>query len=182
MITNGNHAHYERSMETILRKSKANYIGTDERKMGLLKNGSKLKNFDIILNTKEKRTYLIDFKGKQFTYPGAPSNKWENWLPVSHAQDLIEWQTIFKESKCKVTPLLVFLYTISSKQDREHFQDIYTLKGKTYGVVAITPSTYLKNCKPRAKGIVNVSRKHFQKLVKPLSYYVPEINYNTCKH
>ena len=181
MIRNGNHSHYEKSMEYVLRRSNANYIGTDERKMGLLKNGTKLKNFDIILNAKTKKTYLIDFKGKQFFYPGAPSNKWENWLPAKHAKDLIEWQSIFRESKCNVTPLLVFLFEISPKIDKEHFQDIYTFKGKTYGVVAITPSAYLKNCKPRAKDSVNISRKLFPKLVKPLSYYVPEIKYNSRK-
>jgi hypothetical protein len=182
MIRNGNHAHYEQSMESVLRRSKANYIGTDERKMGLLKNGNKLKNFDIILNTKGRRTYLIDFKGKKFGYQSSPSNKWENWIPEKHARDLIEWQIIFKESKCKVTPLLVFLFLISTKIDKEHFQDIYTFKGKTYGVVAITPQIYLKSSKRRAKKIVNVSRKEFQKLVKPLSYYVPEIKYDSHKY
>lgn len=181
MLSRGNHAYYEKGIEGVLRKSKINYIGTNEKKMGLLKNGEKLKNFDLILNSQSKTTYIVDFKGKQFSYPGALSNKWENWLPIKHAKDLIEWQEIFKGTKCKVTPLFVFLFKISAYQDRAHFQDIYTFKGVTYGVVAITPHTYLKYSKPRAKGIVNVSRKKFQKLVKPLSYYVPEIQFNTGK-
>jgi hypothetical protein len=181
MITNGNHDHYEKGIEAVLRKSKINYIGTDERKMGLLKNGDKLKNFDIILNTQTNKTFLIDFKGKQFSYPGALANKWENWLPERHAQDLIEWQSIFKASRCNVTPLLVFLFKITTREDKKNFQDVYMFKGNTYGVVAITASMYLKKSKRRAKDIVNISRKEFQRIAKPLSYYVPEINYRSKK-
>ena len=176
MLSKGNHAHYEKGMEGILRSSNINYISTDERKKGLLQNGKKVKNFDVLINA--KKTLIIDFKGKQFSYPGAIGNTWENWLPTNHITDLLQWKSNFKASKCNVTPLLVFVYQLNRREDRANFQDLYRYKGAEYGVVAIPPALFLKHSKPRAKNIINVSRKKFQKLVKPLSYYVPDLKFN----
>jgi hypothetical protein len=176
MITKGNHAHYEKGIEAVLRKSNINYIGTNESKKGLQKDGSKLKNFDVLINS--KNTFILDIKGKQFGYPGAMANKWENWLATNHVTDLIKWKAVFKASKCNVKPLLVFLFKLSCPEDQIFFKDIYSFKGNWYGAVAIEPDVYWKNSKPRAKNIICVSRKEFKELVKPLSYYIPEIRYN----
>lgn len=172
MLTKGNHAHYEISIERILRNSSINYVGTNEKKKALTRNGKKLKNFDVLINT--KKTLLIDFKGKQFSYKGAVYNNWENWLPINHVTDLIHWESEFN---FKVSSLLVFIFKLSTVSDSQHFKDTYRHKGVDYGVVAISPHQYLKHSKPRAKGIINVSRSKFKTIVKPLSYYIPEIKY-----
>jgi hypothetical protein len=144
--------------------------------MALTKNGKKLKNFDILLNG--KNSYIIDFKGKKISYPGSKANRFENWLAIHHVKDLIIWEQVFKNSRCKVKPLLVFLYKLDSEEDKKDFKDIYKYKGSFYGVAAINPHLYLKHSKPRAKNIINVSRTKFKELVKPLSFYIPEIRYN----
>ncbi len=169
MLVNGNHCHYELSVIDKFRKSNMNYIGTYERKKALLSNGKKLKNFDLIVNS--KKTYITDIKGKQFSYPGAVKNNWENWLIKDHVTDLLAWKRQFK---CNVEPLLIFVFKLSSKEESNNFIDIYKYKGVTYGIVAIPPQIYLKHSKSRARNVINVSRKTFKKIVKPLSYYMPE--------
>lgn len=176
MLSKGNYAHYEKGMEGILRSSNINYISTDERKKGLLRNGKKVKNFDVLINS--KKTLIIDFKGKQFSYPGAIGNTWENWLSTNHVKDLLQWKSVFKASRCNVTPLLVFVYQLKRNEDRANFQDIYRYKGIDYGVVAIPPCLYLRHSKSRGTNKINVSRKKFQTLVKPLSYYISDLKFN----
>ena len=147
-------------------------MGTNERRKALTQNGKKLKNFDVLINS--TKSYIVDFKGKKFSYSGAIYNNWENWLPINHVTDLILWETEFN---FKVSSLLVFIFKLSDSLEEQNFKDTYLYKGICYGVVAIKPQLYLKNSKPRARGVINVSRSKFKEIVKPLSSFIPEIRY-----
>ena len=75
------------------------------------------------------------------------------------------------------TPLLVYPYLLKNDTYKKEFSDIFEYEGSIYGIVAIELSTYYLNAKSRSKGwnAISISNNKFRELVKPLSYYIPEI-------
>lgn len=167
----GAHSHYEKMFETVLRNSQILYIAINEAKRPIFQN-NKIKNFDFIIFSKNG-IFLIDIKGKQFPYEHKKSkNYWENWITKDDISGLQTWS-----KKMNFKGIILFPYFIKYNKDTKYFKDIIIYKRRKYGLVAIDAFDYLKNCKIRSKefNAIYISRKRFKTLVKPLSYFIPEI-------
>jgi len=171
----GLRAHYESTFENILRKLQIPYIAINENKRPIIK-GKAIKNFDFIVYSK-KGKYLIDIKGKFFPYEyfrGQP-NYWENWITEDDLKGLQFWQDIFGKN---FKSLIVYSFLVKKKRDINQFKFIYNFKNHFYGIVAIPLKLFFLECKTRSKKwkAIYVPREKFQKLVKPITFFIPEIS------
>jgi len=160
---------YESAFEDYLRRNEVLYVATSEVRRPITE-GKAVKNFDfIVISFKGK--YLIDIKGRRFV--DAP---WENWIHHSDIESLKAWAMYFQE----LIPLLVYPYVIDDRT-KNKFDDVFSYKGITFGVVGIKFEDYYRNMKRRGKvkkagiGGVYVSKSLFPKLVQPISYFIPEL-------
>lgn len=172
----GIHSHYEIMFESVLRDNEVLYIAIDESKEPLVE-GKPVKNFDFIVSSFSGK-YLIDIKGKSFS---SKSNlyMWDNWVKDRDLSGLRVWGNHFNS----FTPMLVFPYFLSNSSDEKYLEgkaDIFTHKGKLYGITAITLADYYTNAKIRSKkwNAIYVPRQIFKEIVFPLSKYIPEIKKN----
>jgi hypothetical protein len=165
----GSTQHYERCFEQILRENGILYLAIDESKRPKYENKT-IKNFDFIVSSFNGK-YLVDIKGKSFPY--REGGFWENWIKIDDVSGLKLWSSHFNA----FCPLLVYPYHIKKKIYKDQFKDIFRYKGNTYGIVAIELSKYYINAKARSKGwgAIYISRNNFKELVKPISYFIPEL-------
>lgn len=167
--------HYERCFEDFLRRQEVLYLSIDETKQPKY-DGRGIKNFDFIVSSFNGK-FLIEIKGKTFPYISASRiNLWENWIKKSDISGLKLWANHFNA----FTPLLVFPYQIASSKyinEIKDNSDIVAFDGRTYGIVAIELAAYYTNAKSRSSSwdAINVSRKLFSELVRPVSYFIPEL-------
>jgi len=166
----GLHQHYENMFETQLRTRGILYLAIDERKRPVY-DGTSVKNFDFIVSSFNGK-FLIDIKGKQFSY-GIHRSGWENWIRPDDISGLKLWANHFNA----FTPVLVYTYLLSDASFTSQFTDIYKYAGSLYGIVGIELATYFVNAKPRSRSwdAIYVSRRRFPQLVKPISYFIPEL-------
>ena len=165
----GRSQHYERMFEAMLRDNGVLYIAIDETKKPIYE-GKAVKNFDFIVSSFNGK-FLVDIKGKQFPY--GKNGFWENWIKTDDISGLKLWAAHFNA----FIPLLVYPYLVMDKSFENQFLDKYHFGGNMYGVVAIELSTYYVNAKPRSPKweAISISRNSFKNLVKPVSYYIPEL-------
>ena len=172
MRRSGNFSHYECMAEEYIIKNKISYMAINEGKKAFA-NSRKVKNFDFLISGKRKITAL-DIKGRHFGYAGAPSNLWENWILEDDITGMENWQKEFKKSGVSIEPVFMYTYLLRDKKHYDFFQNIFTFKGKTYGLVGITLKDYKKHLKVRSNSprSVCVNRKTFASLVKPIDYFI----------
>ena len=165
----GVNQHYENMFEKWLRENGILYIAIDETKKPQY-DGASVKNFDFIVSSFNGK-FLIDIKGKQFSY--GQSGSWENWIRTTDISGLKLWASHFNA----FTPLLVYPYLLSDPSHQELFSDVYTFRNGTYGVVAIDLATFYIHAKPRYQSwdAISVSRRIFRDLAKPVSHFIPEL-------
>ena len=175
MKRKGNYCHYEKALESFLRKKKILYLAINEAKRPLFRN-ERVKNFDFLLITKKKELLLCDVKGKFFPYEyGKSKNYWENWITKDDLKYLELWD---KEFGKKAIGIILYIYWIKKEEDKKWFKDIYEYKRKRYAFVTIDWKTYKKYMKPRSKtgegkyNAIAMPRREFSRLVKPLSFYL----------
>jgi hypothetical protein len=163
---------YEQLFERILRDAEVLYLAIDETKRPIYAEVP-IKNFDFIVSSFNGK-FLIDIKGKKFDYGFGET--WENWIKEDDISGLKVWASHFNA----FIPLLVFVYELKGESARNKFQDVYTFKNRRYGIVGIDLPTYYTNAKTRYKkwGAIYVSREKFSHLVKPISFYLPELKKN----
>lgn len=163
---------YEQLFETILRDAEVLYLAIDETKRPIY-GDERIKNFDFIVSSFNGK-FLIDVKGKKFDYGAGPA--WENWIKEDDMSGLKLWASHFNA----FVPLLVFVYQLPGKDAKAKFVDTYKFKRHNYGIVAIELATYYTNARTRYKkwGAIDVSRERFSQLVKPISFYLPELKKN----
>ena len=161
---------YEPAFESHLRDHGVLYIATDERKRPVF-GGVKVKNFDfMVISFKGK--YIIDVKGRRFA--DAP---WENWIHFSDIEGMKIWSKVLPQ----FTPLFVFTYLLDSKSEKK-FQDVFSFKGKKFGIIGITLTDYYLNLKRRGKekkeglGGVDVRYSIFKETAKPITCFIPELH------
>lgn len=167
--------HYEVFFENILRENGVLYLSIDETRKPIY-DEKKIKNFDFIVSSFNGK-FLIDIKGKQFPYPSARRfNVWENWIKEDDISGLKLWSSHFNA----FTPLLVYPYLLTNNSYKKLFTDIFTFQGKTYCPVAIELSDYYTAAKSRSKSwnAIHVPPNEFQKLIRPISYFIPELKKN----
>lgn len=167
--TNRTNTPYENAFEEFLRKKEVLYIATDETRRPIF-NGKKIKNFDFIISSfKEK--YMVDVKGRRFR-----DHAWENWIHFQDIEGMKTWAMLLPGLK----PLFAFTYLLDSKS-YDKFEVKFSYKGKMFGFVGISLEDYLRNMKRRGKekdsgiGGVGISGSKFKTLVKPITYFVPEL-------
>ena len=173
MKRRGHLAKYEQMFEDLLREKGILYIAINEKKRPIYK-GTKIKNFDFIVSSFNGK-FMIDVKGKKFSYRKNGKPDWENWVSQDDVSGLMEWSTHFSA----FTPLLVFPYLLSNPTDNQHFVDIRSFKGSQYGITAIELSKYYteavtRDPNPKWKAI-NVPRNKFGDFLKPISHFIPEL-------
>jgi hypothetical protein len=174
-------AHYETAFEDLLKNRKILYIAINESKRPTIPDKSiknkSIKNFDFIIFSKNGK-YLVDVKGKSFPYRrGRRLLYWENWVSEGDLEGLNLWQEKFGEN---FRSIIVYLYLIKNEKDIEKFKNTHHYKNKTYGIVGISLEDFLKNRRPRSRKwrAFYVPREKFENLVKPIEYFIPEIETN----
>jgi hypothetical protein len=171
----GNCSNYEIMFEELLRNSRIPYVAVDEKRRPIT-NWGNIKNFDFIINS-VGGNYLLDIKGKLF--PQESSNRksklyWQNWVHDTDMEGLSFWQDIFGAS---FTPLIVFTYDLVYPDSIFQFDDIFTCKGKCYGLVACEFKEYREHAMVRSAKwkVYHVKKETFLKIIKPLRTFIPEI-------
>ncbi|MEW5955081.1 MAG: HYExAFE family protein [Candidatus Micrarchaeota archaeon] len=165
----GKYSNYELAFEAFLRQHQLLYLAINEARRPIFR-GRKVKNFDFIVVSKNKKLLLIDIKGKQFPYESKiGKNYWENWITKDDGVYLAQWSKVFH-----ATALLVYVYKIKYAADEALFDDLFRFKGKKYGLAAIEIGDYLKNAKPRSGKFkaISVSREKMPLLTKPISSFL----------
>lgn len=178
MRIKGNHSNYEKVFNDFLRKQSIPTLPTHEVKKAIDSDGEPLKNFDVLLMS--DGLYSIDVKGKNFGFKSAPKNKYENWVLEEDPHALLRWEKLFKLNGSVVKSLFVFIFKINFEGDDLEFKDVIVNGKQKYGVMAICPEVYLSNSKPRSNKpkSVNVSRRLFKNLAKPLSSFIPALDFS----
>ena len=166
---------YERVFETILREHQIPYIAINDRKRPIVHN-KKIKNFDFIVYSKNGK-YLVDTKGTLFPYEMKSGYRiyWENWIKKEDSDGLLFWQQVFGG---EFISLLAYVYLLADLHAASLFKDIYEDGSNLFGLVAITLSDYMVNRTMRAErwDAIYVPKEIFGSLVKPLSYFLPELH------
>lgn len=171
MKRTGNHSVYELVVEKFLRENKINYIATNEAKKGISFAGKSIKNFDLIINTKEV-SVIVDVKGKQFGYPSARRNVFENWVLEDDIKSIMNWHKILSGNGLNVIPCFWYVYALAGiSGEDDFFTSTVKYKGKKYGLVKIDVRVYKKNAKVRSESpkTLNISRRVFRTLVTPVT-------------
>jgi len=160
---------YESAFEEFLRKQQVLYIATDETKRPIFK-GTTIKNFDFIV-VSFKGKYMVDVKGRRFA-----NKSWANWIHFADIEGMKNWSMLLSD----LSPLFVYIYLLDQTSS-EKFQDKLVYKGKEYGFVGITFEDFYQNMKrvgkEKKKGIggVGISGKKFREIIKPITYFIPEL-------
>jgi hypothetical protein len=144
--------------------------------------GSTIKYFDFIVSAYPK-IYMVVLKAK--SYPAISPNRtviyWDNSVTCPELEGLIFWNNEFQK---KVKGLFVFLYVVKRKTYLKDFEDIYLLKNRYLGIVALPVEEYLNHLPSdqvelmhhgRKDIVVGIAPKKFKSLVKPLSSFLPEL-------
>ena len=126
--------------------------------------------FDFIISS-FKDKYMVDVKGRRFI-----DHPWENWIHFPDIEGMKTWAMLLPSLK----PLFTFTYLLDSKSN-SMFEDKFSYKGNEFGFVGILLEDYLRNMKRRGKekasgiGGVGISGTKFKTIVKPLTYFIPEL-------
>lgn len=179
----GYRSEYEKALYNELHSQKQTFIPTLELKKGFNIKGNSIKNFDFLLVS--GGLFALDVKGKQFGFlnkkTGRLFNRYDTYVQVDECQHLKDWSEAFKEVGVSLTPLFVFMFKIMEEEDLAAFVDVLEVKGTQYGVLACEPSVYWAHKKPKVRsekyGVITVSRKLFPEIAKPLSYFIPGLNF-----
>lgn len=172
----GTSCKYELMLEQLLRRKKIPYVAVNEKKRPITR-WRAIKNFDFIIHSKAGN-YTADVKGKLFPQESRDGkNKiwWPNWIHDTDLEGLSFWDDIMGEG---FTTLIIFTYRVIYEEDIFKFWDLFNFQSGSYGLVACTLESYKKYARFRSRSwkVYWVPGKIFRKIIRPLSYFIPEIS------
>ena len=165
MARRGNH--YEAAFEDYLRSRGIPYIAVDEQRKAIF-SGARVKSFDFLVYAPNRRTLLVDIKGRKFPTPGGQGRRyWENWATRADLDGLSRWEQAFGDG---FEPVLVFAYWLTEAPSNEPTPEVHQFRERVYAFLAVTAEDYKAAARTRSPkwDTVSLSRRTLQSLIKPV--------------
>ena len=140
--------HYEKAFEDWLKDNRIQYLAVDQQKRTAFSK-SKIKSFDFLFYTSDKRAYIAEIKGRKFTSKTFTAfGSLPNWVTIDDIQGLENWVKIFGE---KYRGLFVFVYNLKNIDVDTDGREIFEFGHGRYVFVAVELSDYCKGQTLRSK-------------------------------
>jgi hypothetical protein len=173
------HNHYEAAFAAFLRDRRVCHIAVDETRRSYEEDNASVKSVDFIVQGKLGERYVVDVKGRQFpgTSKGQPKRTWECWVTRDETDDAQKWATKFGSN---YRALFVFSYHLVGADLPAHNNDtLWTWQERRYLLRAIPVDEFTEVMQQRSPkwSTVYLHTADFQRLVRPLPEYLPELNW-----
>lgn len=161
---------YENAFMAILRRRKVNSLRISQG--GTPSLGAKpFKSPDFIVSSFNGK-YIIEVKGTRDLF--------HSWIREGDVRGLAQWARELPDLK----PLLVFVWNIdfAKRKDLERngelLRDQFSIKGSKYAFTAALFAAYYPflRMRDRGWGAYDVPRDRLREILRPASYFVPEIH------
>jgi len=133
--------HYEKAFESWLKDNGIQYLLVDQQKRTAFSK-SKIKSFDFLFYSPDRRAYLAEIKGRNFSGKTFTSfGTLPNWVTVDDVKGLENWAKIFGS---RYQGLFVFVYNLENIDVDTDGREIYECRDKRYVFMAIALNDYQK--------------------------------------
>lgn len=139
--------HYEKAFESWLKDNGIQYLAVDQQKRTAFSR-SKIKSFDFLFYSPDKRGYIAEIKGRKFNGKSFMAfGKLPNWVTLDDITGLKNWIKIFSG----YLGLFIFAYSLENIDVDTDGREIYECGGKRYVFVVISLVDYLNGATVRSK-------------------------------
>lgn len=165
--------HYEAAFESYLKSRSIPFVSVDETRRAVFA-GAKIKSFDYLVYPPNRRSWLVDVKGRHFPYvdeQGGGKRYWESWITREDLGGLADWETVFGE---EYEARLVFAYLLQGPPDRWPPLPPHVVEGESYIFYTATLADYRRVCRGRSDRwqTVSVPNGTFRRIVRPLDSFL----------
>ena len=132
--------HYEKAFECWLKDNGVQYLAVDQQKRSAFSR-RKIKSFDFLFYTADKRAFIAEVKGRKFTGKNFSAfGSLPNWVTSDDISGLENWARIFSN---RYAGLFVFAYDLENIDVETDGREIHECMGKRYVFMAVKLADYL---------------------------------------
>jgi hypothetical protein len=139
--------HYEKAFECWLKDNGIQYLAVDQQKRTAFSR-SKIKSFDFLFYTADKRAFIAEVKGRKFKGKNFSAfGTLPNWVTSDDISGLESWAAIFSN---RYSELFVFAYDLENIDVETDGREIFECFDKRYVFMAVKLSDYLAGASLRS--------------------------------